>query len=482
MLNKVARLLLKEIRNKAPEARLKKIAKVLFKIASASAYKSEVIDNFIKMFVSVNASDLSFMISQYALGKRFHSGDIAKIKTDSVDVSLKVRVLREALSNPKISVYEIANIANDLIEKNINIKNGLKTVITSYKNLAPVKINSRDGSKYTFNFSGTDHFAHRIYLRGISKKELHKALSDLCLNLIENPNSILQYKTQDIYGDSIGDKYKVTTKVRKLSTDMYITLVFGIKTLNNLGGELVLITAYPEDKEPSIKTVTSDSYFVDEYVEPKTTTDDEVIEQYNQYLQRKISPVQTPTVEERPSRIIERRREAPTPEQLFLAKKPTGEGTSSLLYWKPMYKGSKPEHNEYGNLLITYPKELKYAIGELNFNRVLNRVGILLNLWYIKKSFVAKVQIPCAECRDLETGMSTSPFVYVVLRLNKVFNDPNNPKAGYSYNIDAFNIKESENKIDPAYHYSLETRDSIPVPPPAPTPKTANYLYSPYIW
>jgi hypothetical protein len=247
MLTRVAKLLLNEIKKNAPEPRIKRIARVLFRLASGGAYKETVKERFINMFSQVKEIDLISLIYSYAKKKYSYK----KVEIDNNATPMKIANIKGALESSKITIYQLGKLANDLISKDSDVRNLsiIQQLASKNSYVEEVLVKKTSSSSYAgstlFEFIGTFHFGHRRYLRDITDKELNRVLDDLVIGLSAAPYFTLQNRVDD----EKGAKYKYVSYENKTGTPMKIAVVFSLEKRQGVKQTVTLITAYPEEKE-----------------------------------------------------------------------------------------------------------------------------------------------------------------------------------------------------------------------------------------
>jgi len=475
MLNKVARLLLKEIKNNAPEARLKKIAKVLYKMAVDASYKDAVIDNFISLFYGLDEELLLNAIQVYSTGLWLSDTDIDKFTTieNKADQN-KIQNIKNALksSQYRMNVEKIGKLANDLIEKNTRIKNFVMPIVRTKMGTIKLLVqNNATRSSVNYTFETTFHFAHRAYLREFSATEIKNAVSELVLAYWSNKSKIKSAISSNNEG------YVYTTLKKKTDAGTPVTLVYDFKNPNE--NQITLITIYPdENNDPTLKDSEFNRGFsIDGYTPPYLLGAKEKAEVKPKI---EVKPEVKPIIQLDVNH-IEKTKEN------FLYSIPKNKEPKPRAFSPRWIDGNIPpseslpekEKEKYSVLIRNFPSSLTYAVGEENVNRIGQRLCIVLRKWSKEKSFGLKVQIPCKGCRDITTGEPTTPYVYVLLNLKLGLILPANKIP--VYDIVNYSFIDAPETQDPKAFWSLRTIQSIPDPPSA-IKQARRKLYSPNIW
>jgi hypothetical protein len=252
MLIRVAKLLLNEIKKNAPESRIKRIARLLFRIAAADLYTQIVRDNFVSMFNTVILEeDLVKWIKLYH--KKLPL--IAKVteinKLGNADPARIARI-RELLKTLDVSEETLSKLADDLIEENMIVKKSgpIQSIINAYKYNNNVKVETPMG-EYSFKFIGSDHFSHRRYLRGFTDGELNATLKEFAYVI-----STQQFRI------SKNIKNQYTSHVKRTDTDMPISIVFTpeiVPSGTSKEYEVKLVTAFPaRDRKNTLREIKKD--------------------------------------------------------------------------------------------------------------------------------------------------------------------------------------------------------------------------------
>ena len=475
MLNKVARLLLKEIKNNAPEARLKRIAKVLYKMAVEASYKDAVIDNFITLFYGLDEQLLLNAIQVYSTGLWLSDTDIANFTTieNKADQN-KIQNIKNALksSQYRMNVEKIGKLANDLIEHNTKIKNFVAPIVR--KKMENIKLfvqNNATRSSVNYTFEPTFHFAHRAYLREFSATEIRNAVSELVLAYWSNKSKLKSAISSNNEG------YVYTTLKKKTDAGAPVTLVYDFK--NPTENQIALITIYPDEhKDPTLKESEFNRGFSIDGFKPPYLLDKEEKAEIKPKIE--VKPEVKPIVQLDVNH-IEKTKEN------FLNSIPKNKELKPRVFSPRWTDGNIPpseslpekEKEKYSVVIRNFPSSLTYAVGEENVNRIGQRLCIVLRKWSKEKSFGLKVQIPCKGCRDITTGEPTTPYVYVLLNLKLGLILPANKIP--VYDIVNYSFIDAPETQDPKAFWSLRTIQSIPDPPSA-IKQARRKLYSPNIW
>jgi len=475
MINKLARVLLNSIKRNESKQKINRIARLLHKVASEASYKETVIDNFIAMFGSINQGQLLQVIYNYKLGlSKGPKPHELKLEGNYVPPA-KVLAIKTALKDKFVSMRKISKMANDMIEGNANIKSMvMKFTKVEVENTNVV---TPTGEVVSFKFNSTDHLGHRCYLRDITTKDLNLALNDLAISFLSNQTKTLSERNSEF--KDAGDKYSFTTKAKKASAEMYITIIFALKGISSKEIEMTLVTVFPdESKGPTIPGEAPEGYKVleraseaGERIRKEQEEREERVWQIQQARKREEEKKQEEKKLEaerlKQQQLEELKKENPeiTKEDLdaqnWLQNRPAKKEISrSFMIWDPYStKTVRATGTDLVKANIKYSSNLSYSITPLGLDKLLDRLGIVLRVWGTKtEEFQVKIQIPCFSCRKLKDGSRIGDKAYVTLWIQK------NKALKYDYEITNFAVNPSPDAKDPQAWYRENSYESIPKP------------------
>lgn len=479
MIKKLARVLLSSIQKKESKQKINRIAKLLLKVASEASYKESVIDNFIAMFGSINQGQLLQVIHNYKLGlSKGPKPHELKIEGSYVPPA-KVTAIKTALSDKFVSLRKISKMANDMIEGNSSIKSMVmkfaKVEVENANVLTPT------GEMVTFKFNSTDHLGHRCYLRDITTKDLNLALNDLSISFLSNQAKTLSERNSEF--KDAGDKYSFTTKAMKASAQMYITIIFALKSISSSEIEMTLVTVFPdESKGPTIPGEAPEGYKIleraseaGERIRKEQEEREERVWQIQQARKReqeekekealRVKHLEAERLKQQQLEELKKENPEITKEDIDAQnwvknKPPKTIITRQFMIWDPY--STKTERAPGTDLVkanIKYSSNLSYSITSLGVDKLLDRLGIVLRVWGKKtEEFQVKIQIPCFSCRKLKDGARLGDKAYVTLWIQK------HKALKYDYEITDFSVNPSPEEKDPKAWYRENSYESIPQP------------------
>ncbi len=443
MINKLAKILLNNIKNNAPEHKIKKLARLLYKVANYQTYKQVLFENFKIMFNLVHPDDLIPLIHSYSDTGYGNSSSARVSPTLNYEIiAQRIANIDRALRESNINTFKIGKLANDLIEKNENVKQLpiIRKIMLENKYVESVKIKTPQNHIWEFKMAGTDHFAHRKFFRGVGNNALNAILDEVIKAYVSR---VIPYPNRDESVSYTSDEVKVH--------GLPLTIAY---TVNDMTKKILLISAIPEtgQKRPTLSDSSFPGYHI---LERESET------RSREYREEEIKEEQQSLSQKRDISSLQLTEE----EKAWLRAKPTDMSEEvTFKVWDPKDTTNEvPDREFMKEWKIKYPKSLVYAVGTANVNKLLQRIGIELN-YYAKfnNGYVSTIQIPCQWCRDIDTGKTTSPYVYVKLHVK--YTEPPKPSTKRRFYIDTkFSILDSTNIKDPKAFWEHKTRSSIKI-------------------